>query len=93
MAEVEIKEPVDARRQGKDDPPYRIVIDDMHYEVEHRFRTGLQLKQLAGVPEQNHLFLEVPGPEDDEQITDDFEVPMQDGLRFYDVPVGNLGAR
>ncbi len=77
---------------GHADPPFQIVVDNKHYAVNHRFRTGLQLKELAGIPIQNQLFLEVPGPGEDDQIRDDFSVPMQDGLHFYDVPVGNLGA-
>lgn len=78
---------------GHDEPPYKIVINDKHFDVDHRFRTGLQLKELAAIPRQNDLFLEVPGPTDDEPIRDEFALPMQDGLRFYDVPIGNLGAR
>jgi len=78
---------------GQVELPYRIVVDDRHFEVNHRFRTGLQLKELAAIPVQNHLFLEVPGHGEDEPIRDEFAVPMQDGLHFYDVPVGNLGAR
>jgi hypothetical protein len=84
---------VTERDRSHDGPPYKITIDDKHYEVGHRFRTGLQLKELAGIPAANHLFLEVPGPGEDEQIRDDFAVPMQYGLHFYDVPVGNLGGR
>ncbi len=74
-------------------PPYRVDINGVRFEIHERFRTGAQLKELAGIPSENHLFLEVPGDHDDEQIMDDFAVPMQNGLRFYDVPVGNLGAR
>jgi hypothetical protein len=93
MTAADVQTTDDARRSAHDEPPYRIVIDEKHYTVEHRFRTGTQLKDLAGIPAANHLFLEVPGPADDDPIADDFSVPMQDGLRFYDVPVGNLGGR
>lgn len=78
---------------GQDEPPYQIVIADKHFKVNDRIRTGLQLKEMAAIPLQNHLFLEIPGPGEDEQIQDDFAVPMRDGLHFYDVPVGNLGGR
>lgn len=90
-----VPETVVADRGDRDHDPrtYKITIDSKHYEVYHQFRTGSQLKEIAGIPPQNHLFLEVPGPDEDEQIQDDFSVPMQDGLHFYDVPVGNLGGR
>jgi hypothetical protein len=80
-----------ADRRGHDEPPFKIAVGEQRYEVNHRFRTGIELKVLAGIPLQNQLFLEVPGPGEDDQIRDDFSVPMQDGLHFYDVPVGNLG--
>ena len=78
---------------GRNAPTYAIVINRRHYEVDYPFRTGSQLKALARIPQPNQLFLEVPGPGEDELIRDEFAVRMRNGIHFYDVPVGNLGAR
>jgi hypothetical protein len=71
---------------------YPIVINHTHYEVDYPFRTGSQLKALAQISQANQLFIEDPWPGDDELIHDGFVVHMRNGLHFYDVPVGNLGA-
>jgi hypothetical protein len=51
-----------------------------------------QLKAVAGIPAANHLFLDVPGHQEDPQVLDEQRVEIRSGLHFYDVPVGNLGA-
>jgi hypothetical protein len=68
-------------------------IDDRKYVVTEGALTGRELKSLAGIPEANQLFLEVPGPGDDEQVFDDSPFKLKSGMKFYDVPVGNLGRR
>lgn len=68
-----------------------IFINDDRYAVADGKMTGRELMELAGVTEGNHLFLEVPGPDDDRPVRPEEEVDLRSGMRFYDVPVGNLG--
>jgi len=68
-----------------------IRINQHHYQVDIEEMTGLQLKELAGIPSANLLFREVRGPGDDEQISDTTEVHLHDGDEFYDMPPGNFG--
>lgn len=68
-----------------------IRINDHHYKVEADQLTGRDIARLGGIPEGNQIFLEVPGPEDDIPIGPDEAVELKSGMRFYDVPVGNLG--
>jgi len=68
-----------------------IFIDDIKYEVTQRTMTGAQIAALGGVPEGNQLFLEVPGPGEDRPIGRDEPIELKSGMRFYDVPAGNLG--
>lgn len=72
---------------------FNIFVNDEKYRVSDRRMTGAELKSLSGVPEANHLFLDVRGPGEDRQILDDDTVTIKSGLHFYDVPIGNLGAR
>jgi hypothetical protein len=53
--------------------------------------TGAELLSLAGLPADNQLFLEVPGPGDDRPIRPDEPVKLRPGMKFYDVPVGTFG--
>ena len=68
-----------------------IRINDAHRKVEAAELTGRGVAQLGGIPEGNQIFLEIPGPEDDIPIGPDEAVELKSGMRFYDVPVGNLG--
>lgn len=68
-----------------------IDIDGRHYQVHSAEMSGAQLKQLAGIPDANLLFLEVHGPGDDEQIQDGTLVELHSGEKFYDMPPGNFG--
>lgn len=70
-----------------------ITINDVHYQVETATMTGSQLKVLAGIADANQLFLEEHGPGDDLQVLNDTSVELKSGMKFFDVPVGNLGAR
>jgi hypothetical protein len=72
-------------------PQINIVINNTHYRAPRPVMTGTELATLAGVPAGNQLFLEVPGPGDDRPIGRDEPVELRSGMRFYDVPVGNLG--
>jgi hypothetical protein len=69
-------------------PKINIFINDTRYQAPRPVMTGAE---LAGVPAGNQLFLEVDGPGDDRPISVDEPVKLRSGMRFYDVPVGNLG--
>jgi hypothetical protein len=71
----------------------RITINDKRYEAHTETMTGAQLKHLAGIPEANLLFRELPGPSDDELINNDSVVHLRNGEHFYDMPPGNFGER
>jgi hypothetical protein len=68
-----------------------IFINDVHHQVDGPIMTGAELCALGGIPDANQLFLEVPGPGDDDPIGRDQVVELKSGMRFYDVPTGNLG--
>lgn len=68
-----------------------IVINDQHFRAPQPTMTGRALLGLAGIPDGNQLFLEVPGPGDDQPIGLDEPIDLRSGMRFYDVPVGNFG--
>lgn len=68
-----------------------IFINDDRYPVDESPLTGEQIATLGGVPAGNQLFLEVPGPGDDREIARDRTIEPRSGMRFYDVPAGNLG--
>ncbi len=72
-------------------PTINILINDNHYKVTERIMTGGQIAQLGGVPEGNQIFLEVPGPGEDRPVGRDEPIELKSGMRFYDVPAGNLG--
>lgn len=68
-----------------------IVINDKHFRAPEPTMTGRELLGLGGIPEGNQLFLEVPGPGDDQPVGLDEPIELRSGMRFYDVPVGNFG--
>lgn len=43
----------------------KLSVDNHPFETEEQFLTGLQIKEYAGVPTENELFLVVPGYEDE----------------------------
>lgn len=51
-----------------------------------------RIKEEAGIPAANLLFLEVRGPGDDLPIADGTVVHLERGQRYYDMPPGNFGA-
>jgi hypothetical protein len=69
-----------------------IHINDKPYHVDRSDMTGAEIKTLGGIPPQNRLFREVPGPGDDVAIADDDTVELKSGEKFYDLPVGVHGA-
>lgn len=75
------------------DKKVKIFINDHKYEAPKPVMTGAELKILAGIASDNQLFLDAPGNHDDPQILDQEQAHLKSGMKFYDVPVGNLGAR
>lgn len=51
-----------------------------------------EIKERAGIPPANLLFLEVPGPGDDVPITEGQVVHLEPGQHYYDLPPGNFGS-
>ena len=68
-----------------------IFINDIPYKVTERIMTGAQIAALGGIPEGDQIFLEVTGPGEDRPIERDEPIELKSGMRFYDVPPGNLG--
>lgn len=81
--------------QDRDRPNHiktvNIFINDVKHAVPAAPITGREIASLGGVPEGNQIFLEVPGPGDDRPIDPDQTIDPKSGMRFYDVPAGNLG--
>jgi hypothetical protein len=75
------------------DKKIKIFINEVKYKAPKPVMTGAELKALADIAVENQLFLDEPGHHDDPQIFDDEEFQLKSGMKFYDVPVGNLGAR
>jgi hypothetical protein len=69
----------------------RIFINDEPYFAPETSMTGHQLLELAGLPTENELFLNVPGPGEDLPVPADVPFPLKPGMKFYDVPVGTFG--
>jgi hypothetical protein len=69
-----------------------IFINDQRYEAPGEEMRGADIKALGGVPPQNRLFREVPGPGEDVPISDEETVELKNGDKFYDLPRGVHGA-
>jgi hypothetical protein len=80
----------DSATKTRTERSVRITINGADYEAPH-VATGRLLLALAGLPETNHLFLEVAGPGEDRPIGLDVEIKIHVGMCFYDVPVGTFG--
>jgi hypothetical protein len=81
--------------QERDRPGHTKTVNIFINDVKHAVRdvpiTGREIAALGEVPEGNQIFLEVPGPGDDDPIGPDRAIDPKSGMRFYDVPAGNLG--
>jgi hypothetical protein len=64
-----------------------IHIDHKKYHPEHHHMKGEQIRQLAKPPitAEYDLWLETPGPGDDEKIGDQREVHLKHRMSFYSV--------
>jgi len=80
---------------GVKEKTYKFKVDDADFETKEATLTGLAIKQLAGVPAANQLFLEVPGKKkEDQQIRDEETVDFSEpGIeKLYSVPPATFGA-
>jgi hypothetical protein len=68
-----------------------IHINDKPYHFDGATVSVAEIKQVAGIPAANLLFLEVPGPGDDLPVTGDV-ITIKSGQHYYDMPPGNFGA-
>lgn len=81
-------------RKGKEKSPekkFPIFINDTKYFVTKEQMTGVELKDLGGIPAGNRLFKEVPGKEPDQPIGDNMMVELKPADKFYDLPPGVVG--
>jgi hypothetical protein len=64
-----------------------IHIDHKKYEVHEAYMTGADIRLVAAPPigADYDLYLETPGPGDDEKIGDTDRLPMKNGMSFYSV--------
>lgn len=63
-----------------------IFIDDIKFELHSTKATGAQLRGLVPVAADRDLWLEVPGPRDDELIRPELDYAVKPGSRFYTAP-------
>lgn len=73
------------------DRKIKIFINGNHYEAPQPVMTGRELLALGGLPDCNQMFLEVPGPAEDQPVGPDDPIELRPGMKFYDVPVGTFG--
>lgn len=86
-------EPVESTVTQTPGKKIKIFINDDAYSVDQPTMTGSELKALAGIAPENQLFEDAPGHHDDPQVLDDSPFELKSGMKFYDVPAGNLGAQ
>ena len=63
-----------------------IFIDDVKYELSGGSVTGAQIRALVPVPADRDLWLEVPGPKDDDLIRPEVTYEVKPGSHFYTAP-------
>lgn len=56
--------------------PLKFVIEGKEYETFEQYKTGAQLKELAGIPLETELFLSISKPYKDELIENEKEVNL-----------------
>lgn len=56
--------------------PLKFIIEGKEYETVDQYKTGAELKQLAGIPLEIELFLSISKPYEDELIEDETKVNL-----------------
>ncbi|OIT12636.1 hypothetical protein BL243_23095 [Ralstonia solanacearum] len=63
-----------------------IFIDDVKFELHTNPVTGAQLRALVPVPADRDLWLDIPGPRDDDLIRPELQYEFTPGAHFYTAP-------
>ncbi|MGI9302024.1 MAG: E2/UBC family protein [Gammaproteobacteria bacterium] len=71
-------------------PKIEVTINNASYVFRRRHQTGQSLKERAGIPSDDVLFLD--GKDDDRVITNDTKIRLEKGQRFHSAPPANYGA-
>ncbi len=66
-----------------------IVINKKRYEISEPTQTGASLKNLAGIPLNDVLFLQ--RPREDEVIPNETTIEVKNGDQFHSQPPANYG--
>lgn len=69
--------------------PVHVFINKKRYEFKHHVQTGAGLKEAAGIPLSDVLFLQRHG--EDEVIPNDTKVTLKDGEHFHSQPPADYG--
>jgi hypothetical protein len=69
--------------------PIHIFINKKKYEVDNPVQTGASLKELAGIPLNDVLFLQRPG--EDEVIPNHAKITLKNGEHFHSQPPADYG--
>lgn len=69
--------------------PIHIFINKKKYEIDDPVQTGASLKNLAGIPLNDVLFLQRPG--EDEVIPNDAKITLKNGEHFHSQPPADYG--
>ena len=69
--------------------PIRIFINKKQYEIQDPIQTGASLKQSAGIPMNDVLFLQQPG--EDEVIPNDKRITLKNGDHLHSQPPADYG--
>jgi hypothetical protein len=69
--------------------PIHIFINKKKYEIDNPIQTGASLKNLAGIPLNDVLFLQRPG--EDEVIPNDTKVTLKNGDHLHSQPPADYG--
>jgi hypothetical protein len=64
--------------------PIHIFINKKKYEIDNPIQTGASLKNLAGIPLSDVLFLQRPG--EDEVIPNDTKITLKNGDHLHSQP-------
>src|SRR5690349_3858807 len=69
--------------------PIHIFINKKKYELDNPVQTGASLKNLAGIPLSDVLFLQRPG--EDEVIPNDKQITLKNGDHLHSQPPADYG--
>lgn len=65
-------------------PPLKFVIEGKEFETTDQFKTGAELKKIAGIPLETELFLSIEKPYHDELIENEKEVNLaRPGAEYF----------